>query len=27
MHEYIVPYIHLRGLFGKREDVKKRMGI
>ena len=27
MHEYIVPYIHLRGLFGKREKVGQRMGM
>ncbi|CAD8204694.1 unnamed protein product [Paramecium pentaurelia] len=26
-HEYIVPYIHLRGLFGKREKVKNMRGM
>lgn len=25
MHEYIIPYIHLRGLFNKREAIQKRM--
>ena len=26
MQEYIIPYIHLRGLFSKREGIQKRAG-
>ncbi|CAD8123518.1 unnamed protein product [Paramecium sonneborni] len=26
-HEYIVPYIHLRGLFGRRDKVKNMRGM